>query len=177
MFTSSVDDGDGCGAVQLRLLARVVADRSYPPGDDPPVTMTITAMAPSTATTAAMMSVTSSMMLGCGEAKGPRLNSPIHPSQGKRARPWRIVRLAPDERRPSPRPAAVTFVTTEHFTLQDAAHRRSPRRPAGRRCSSARLAGAGCPPADRYRRRRPHSVLRFRVHPVANAGLCRAGDL
>jgi hypothetical protein len=57
------------------------------------------------------------------------------------------------------------------------AHRRSPRRPAGRRCSSARLAGAGCPPADRYRRRRPHSVLRFRVHPVANAGLCRAGDL
>jgi hypothetical protein len=66
-----------------------------------------------------MMSVTSSMMLGCGAAKGPRLNSPIHPSQGKRARPWRIVRLAPDERRPSPRPAAVTFVTTEHFTLQD----------------------------------------------------------
>jgi hypothetical protein len=119
VFTSSVDDGDGCGAVQLRLLARLVADRSYPPGDDPPVTMTITAMAPSTATTAAMMSVTSSMMFGCGEAKGPRLNSPIHPSQGKRARPWRIVRLAPDERRPSPRPAAVTFVTTEHFTLQD----------------------------------------------------------
>ena len=35
MFTSSVDDGDGCGAVQLRLLARLVADRSYPPGDDP----------------------------------------------------------------------------------------------------------------------------------------------
>jgi len=101
------------------LLARLVADRSYPPGDDPPVTMTITAMAPSTATTAAMMSVTSSMMFGCGEAKGPRLNSPIHPSQGKWARPWRIVRLAPDERRPSPRPAAVTFVTTEHFTLQD----------------------------------------------------------
>jgi hypothetical protein len=31
-----------------------------------------------------------------------------------------MVRLAPDERRPSPRPAAVTFVTTEHFTLQDA---------------------------------------------------------
>ena len=30
------------------------------------------------------------------------------------------MRLAPDERRPSPRPAAVTFVTTEHFTLQDA---------------------------------------------------------
>ena len=57
------------------------------------------------------------------------------------------------------------------------AHRRSPRRPAGRRCSSARLAGAGCPRADRYRRRRPHSVLRFRAHPVANAGLCRAGDL
>jgi hypothetical protein len=27
--------------------------------------------------------------------------------------------VRPDERRPSPRPAAVTFVTTEHFTLQD----------------------------------------------------------
>jgi hypothetical protein len=72
VFTSSVDDCDGRGAVQLRLLARLVADRSYPPGDDPPVTMTITAMAPSTATTTAMMSVTSSMMFGCGEAKGPR---------------------------------------------------------------------------------------------------------
>jgi hypothetical protein len=70
VFTSSVDDGDGCGAVQLRLLARLVADRPYPPDDDPPVTMTITAMAPSTATTAAMMSVTSSMMFGCGGPRG-----------------------------------------------------------------------------------------------------------
>ena len=52
------------------MLARLVADRSYPPGDDPPVTMTITAMAPSTATTAAMMSVTSSMMFGCGGPRG-----------------------------------------------------------------------------------------------------------
>ena len=70
MFASSVGDGDGCGAVQLRSLARLVADRPYPPEDDPPVMMTITAMAPSTAATAAMMSVTSSLVFRCGGAKG-----------------------------------------------------------------------------------------------------------
>jgi len=40
-----------------------------------------------------------------------------------------------------PRPAAVTFVTTEHFTLQGAAPRRSRRRPGRRRYSLARSAG------------------------------------
>jgi len=44
-----------------------------------------------------------------------------------------------------PRPAAVTFVTTEHFTLQGAAPRRSRRRPGRRRYSLARSAGGWLP--------------------------------
>ena len=82
------------------------------------------------------------------------------------------MRLAPDERRPSPRPAAVTFVTTEHFTLQGA--RSSAIAEATGRAAmflGAVSGGPGCPRADRYRRRRPHSVLRFRAHPAAHAGL------
>jgi len=65
-----------------------------------------------------------------------------------------------------PRPAAVTFVTTEHFTLQGAAPRRSRRRP-GRATIflGAVSGGAGCPRAARYRRRRPHSVLRHGFRP------------
>jgi hypothetical protein len=44
-----------------------------------------------------------------------------------------------------PRPAAVTFVTTEHFTLQGARSSTIAEGPAGRRCSSARSAGDWLP--------------------------------
>src|SRR5437762_4002494 len=77
-----------------------------------------------------------------------------------------------------PRPAAVTFVTTEHFTLQGA--RSSTIAEATGRATmfpGAVSGGIGCPRADRYRRRRPHGVLRFRAHPVAHAGPYRAGDI
>jgi hypothetical protein len=63
-------------------------------------------------------------------------------------------------------------VTTEHFTLQDA--RSSTIAEATGRAAmflGAVSGGPGCPRADRYRRRRPHSVLRFRAHPAAHAGL------
>jgi hypothetical protein len=76
VFTSLLDDGDGCGAVQLRSLARLVADRPYPPEGDPPVMMAITAMAPSAATIAAMVSVTSSLVFRCGGAGRPGRKRP-----------------------------------------------------------------------------------------------------
>jgi hypothetical protein len=39
IFGLSVDDGDTCGTAQRRPPARPVADRAYPPEDDPPVMM------------------------------------------------------------------------------------------------------------------------------------------
>ena len=69
-----------------------------------------------------MMSVTSSLALRSGGAKGPSLEGQIvqstHPREAGDAMADREAGARQAET--EPRPAAVTFVTTEHFTLQGA---------------------------------------------------------
>src|SRR5213080_1676110 len=79
--------------------------------------MTIRAMAPPATTTAAMMSVTSSLVFPLRRGQG--LDSPIHLSQG-RGDAMADRDAGAGQAETGPRPAAVTFVTTEHFTLQGA---------------------------------------------------------
>src|SRR5690349_15456836 len=79
--------------------------------------MTITALALPTTTTAAMMSVTSGLVFRCGGAKGQIAQS-AYPREARDAMANHEV--SADQAETGPRPAAVTFVTTEHFTLQGA---------------------------------------------------------
>jgi hypothetical protein len=65
---------------------------------------------------AAMMSVTSSLVF---PRRGQGLDSPIHLSQG-RGDALADRKTGAGQAETGPRPAAVTFVTTEHFTLQGA---------------------------------------------------------
>jgi hypothetical protein len=79
--------------------------------------MTITALAPATTTTAAMMSVTSGLVFRCGGAKGQIARSTYAREAGDA---MANHEADADQAETEPRPAAVTFVTTEHFTLQGA---------------------------------------------------------
>jgi hypothetical protein len=84
----------------------------------------------------------------------------------------------PDHAVGDPRPVAVTFVTTEHFTLQSA-----------RSSTISESTGrAGCVPwggirrpdrsrARRHRRQDRRGVLHVRAHSPAHAGLRGAGDV
>ena len=79
--------------------------------------MTIRAMAPPATTTAATMCVTSSLVFPLRRGQG--LDSPIHLSQG-RGDAMADRKAGAGQAETEPRPAAVTFVTTEHLTLQGA---------------------------------------------------------
>ena len=84
----------------------------------------------------------------------------------------------PDHADGDPRPAAVTFVTTEHFTLQGA--RSSTISESTGRASvflGAVSGGLICPRARRHRRQDRRGVLHVRAHSPAHAGLRGTGDV
>ena len=84
----------------------------------------------------------------------------------------------PDHADGDPRPAAVTFVTTEHFTLQGARSSTiSESNRPGERVPWRGIRRPDRPRARRHRRQGRRGVLRVRAHSPAHPGLRGAGDI